>query len=73
MNCIILFYQIVQLFKWGSKYYNGGPNSIIEYGPLGPYSMGVHILSVIGPTVYNPIDSYYLLLSRITMILPMNL
>ena len=41
MNCIILFYQFVQLFK-------GGPNSIIEYGPQGPFSRGVGILSDTG-------------------------
>ena len=37
-ECIILFYQIVELFK-------GGPNSIIEYGPPGPFSMRIHIIS----------------------------
>ena len=36
MNCIILFYQTLQLFKRGSKFYKEGLNSIIEYGPPGP-------------------------------------
>ena len=48
MNCIILFYQIVQLCKRGSKFYKGGPHTIIEYGLRGPFSMGALILSVTG-------------------------
>ena len=36
-----LHYTILQFFQL----FKGGPNSIIEYGPLGPFSMGVHIQS----------------------------
>ena len=33
------------LFKKGSKFYRGCPNSIIQHGLLGSFSMGVNILS----------------------------